>query len=265
MFRIGYINSAKLNPTGICRKFCITGKGIYYFLLLELSFQVSDPFSNRIANFKTNPTLSEATTLLSDITTRGGKFENALKVYQLTQSTRNQLDTSFVNAFLHACWKFKQPNMAFRVFNDIQSCNFPLDSFSVKLIGSMCFQTKNIIVAKRALLALQQITGVITAYDCSDLIRTLSEGKQYKDVLALFDFMEKRKVNPEEFHYTLFLKACAASGSLEKGRQIHAHILKGGIKWNPYIQTTLLSMYSKCGDMATASTLFEGKATTILF
>ncbi len=124
---------------------------------------------------------------------------------------------------------------------------------------SYCLQcaSKERILWLQILIALQR-TGVtdFVSTHFSDLIRTFSYGKRYKEVLAVLDIMDKGNIIPEPFHYTLFLKACTALIDLEAGKRVHDHILKSGTKWDVFIQNALLHMYSKCGDFASVSSLY---------
>mgnify|MGYP000429769482 CR=1 FL=1 len=54
------------------------------------------------------------------------------------------------------------------------------------------------------------------------------------------------------------LKACAKNKDVYKGAQIHAEILqKGLLGKNPYLASSLVSMYAKCGEMKKAQAVFH--------
>ncbi|XP_068656545.1 putative pentatricopeptide repeat-containing protein At1g69350, mitochondrial [Aristolochia californica] len=53
------------------------------------------------------------------------------------------------------------------------------------------------------------------------------------------------------------IQACAHLGSLGKGRLIHNKLVAFGFKTNKFVDTALVDMYSKCGDLDTARRVFD--------
>ncbi|OVA07699.1 Pentatricopeptide repeat [Macleaya cordata] len=53
------------------------------------------------------------------------------------------------------------------------------------------------------------------------------------------------------------LKACSKASALKPGKQIHAQSLKHGFSSDIFIQTSLVQMYSSCGQFETALNLFD--------
>ncbi|XP_058106310.1 pentatricopeptide repeat-containing protein At5g66520-like [Magnolia sinica] len=53
------------------------------------------------------------------------------------------------------------------------------------------------------------------------------------------------------------LKACATASALSPGKQIHAHSVKRCLASDVYVQTSLLSMYARCGQLDDAVRVFD--------
>ncbi|KAF8413052.1 hypothetical protein HHK36_001028 [Tetracentron sinense] len=53
------------------------------------------------------------------------------------------------------------------------------------------------------------------------------------------------------------LKACSKASALNPGKQIHAQAIKSGLSSDVFVQTSLLAMYSSCGEMETVFNLFD--------
>ncbi|MBA0821098.1 hypothetical protein Goarm_017974 [Gossypium armourianum] len=81
---------------------------------------------------------------------------------------------------------------------------------------------------------------------------------QYEDALAFFKEMIEANVVPNESTLVTVLSGCAQSGSLEMGKWVRSWIDDHGLGFNIHIVNALIDMYSKCGDLDTASDLFEG-------
>ena len=87
------------------------------------------------------------------------------------------------------------------------------------------------------------------------------EGK-WESVLSLFMAMIEEGLAPTAFTLVSALGACSRAALLGRGRQIHGYIMRrspGGecYNGNPFIQNSLIDMYAKCGNMRSASKLFE--------
>lgn len=90
------------------------------------------------------------------------------------------------------------------------------------------------------------------------MISVYAESGNYKEALALFKDMMKTNVRPDESTMVTVISACAQSGSIELGRQVHSWIDNHGFDSNLKIVNSLIDLYSKCGEVEIACGLFEG-------
>ncbi|KAF2284448.1 hypothetical protein GH714_021929 [Hevea brasiliensis] len=84
-------------------------------------------------------------------------------------------------------------------------------------------------------------------------------GHSYK-VLELFGRMLEEGIQPNAFTFVTVLSACADLALIEKGKQIHGHIIRRSSRsdlFNIYILNALIDMYCKCGEMKSSKTLFD--------
>ncbi|ESQ39531.1 hypothetical protein EUTSA_v10001098mg [Eutrema salsugineum] len=81
--------------------------------------------------------------------------------------------------------------------------------------------------------------------------------EQSEDAQMLFTQMIEMGITPDKFTYATVLDTCAnlASGGL--GKQIHAQVIKKELQSDVYICSTLVDMYSKCGDLKDSRLMFE--------
>ncbi|XP_061369545.1 putative pentatricopeptide repeat-containing protein At3g11460, mitochondrial [Gastrolobium bilobum] len=75
--------------------------------------------------------------------------------------------------------------------------------------------------------------------------------------LVLYREMLSFGQKPDHFTYPFVLKACGDLLVHELGRKVHALVLVDGWESDIYVGNSLLSMYSKFGDMETARMLFD--------
>ncbi|XP_047306922.1 pentatricopeptide repeat-containing protein At3g21470-like [Impatiens glandulifera] len=88
-------------------------------------------------------------------------------------------------------------------------------------------------------------------------ISGLSQNGHSQEVFDAFEEMLAQGFKPDEITLVSVLSACAQSGQLGFGKRIHNMIIHMGIKLNRYVQNGLIDMYAKCGDLKTASLIFE--------
>ncbi|KAK1282292.1 putative pentatricopeptide repeat-containing protein [Acorus calamus] len=79
----------------------------------------------------------------------------------------------------------------------------------------------------------------------------------YREALEIFQEMQAEKVRPDGFTMVSVLTACAHLGALEMGEWVRAYIEKNKIKIDVYVGNALIDMYSKCGNVESAITVFE--------
>lgn len=76
--------------------------------------------------------------------------------------------------------------------------------------------------------------------------------------LKLYEQMQRQGLRPNERTYVGALKACGVIAGLDRGKTIHAEILKAGIAASDlFVSTSLIDMYSKCGSMENAQQVFD--------
>ncbi|KAL9302346.1 Pentatricopeptide repeat-containing protein [Arabidopsis thaliana] len=75
--------------------------------------------------------------------------------------------------------------------------------------------------------------------------------------LDLYMLAKNNSVKLVSTSFTGALGACSQSENSGFGRQIHCDVVKMGLHNDPYVCTSLLSMYSKCGMVGEAETVFS--------
>ncbi|KAK9184290.1 hypothetical protein WN943_024638 [Citrus x changshan-huyou] len=88
-------------------------------------------------------------------------------------------------------------------------------------------------------------SGYVKAQNCEALFDLLSE------------FVTKEGVVTDALILVIVLGACALQAALHPGKEIHAYILRMGVQMDKKLISTLVDMYSKCGDMTYAEIIFQ--------
>lgn len=69
--------------------------------------------------------------------------------------------------------------------------------------------------------------------------------------------MLRSGASPNAFTFPFAIKSCAALSLPITGKQLHCHVFKTGCLLEPFVQTSLISMYGKCSLIDNARKLFD--------
>ncbi|KAJ6757184.1 hypothetical protein OIU74_026434 [Salix koriyanagi] len=89
------------------------------------------------------------------------------------------------------------------------------------------------------------------------IISGLVQSELYRDSLRKFVEMTNGLVEPNSLTYLSSLMACSGLQALREGCQIHGRLWKLGLQSDFCIESALMDMYSKCGNMGDALQIFE--------
>ncbi|KAL4345497.1 hypothetical protein AHAS_Ahas11G0284300 [Arachis hypogaea] len=95
----------------------------------------------------------------------------------------------------------------------------------------------------------------IVTWNC--MISGLSQNGLSVAALKLFDQMYFNCLKIDEVTLLCAIQACSNLGYLEEGKWIHHKIIVFGVQSDLYINTALVDMYAKSGDLQTAKRVFD--------
>ncbi|KAF6165167.1 hypothetical protein GIB67_000751 [Kingdonia uniflora] len=96
-----------------------------------------------------------------------------------------------------------------------------------------------------------------TTVSWNAIISGFSLHKQSEEAQKFFSQMLDMGLVPDNFTYTTVLDTCANLATIGLGKQIHAQIIKHELLSDVYIGSTLIDMYSKCGDTQDSRLMFD--------
>ncbi|KAA8525627.1 hypothetical protein F0562_007491 [Nyssa sinensis] len=83
------------------------------------------------------------------------------------------------------------------------------------------------------------------------------ENEDEDSALLIYNQMRQSGVPPDEYTFAILIKASSCLTALEQGRQIHANVIKSDCASDPFIGTSLIDMYAKCGNIEDSYRLFK--------
>lgn len=92
---------------------------------------------------------------------------------------------------------------------------------------------------------------------CSSMVSALVSRGEYVEAFKLFKEMLLSGVQPNYITFLSLFYACAESGALERGIEIHGYCIQSLFYDHTALQNSILGMYSRCGDLKAALDVFE--------
>ncbi|CAI9108500.1 OLC1v1008099C1 [Oldenlandia corymbosa var. corymbosa] len=96
------------------------------------------------------------------------------------------------------------------------------------------------------------------------IIRRYLDMNLGEQAVLMFSKMVTMKVNPLNFTVSNALIACSTMRGLREGVQIHGYAVKINLEDDEVVTTSLINMYGKCKDVASASMIFDRLSTNDL-
>ncbi|KAF5177190.1 Pentatricopeptide repeat-containing protein [Thalictrum thalictroides] len=88
------------------------------------------------------------------------------------------------------------------------------------------------------------------------------ENGDEEHALGLYHQMRNLGIPPDEYTLSTLIKACSCLTAFEQGKQIHANVVKLEYISDPFVGTSLVDMYAKCGSIHDSYQLFKRISVT---
>lgn len=88
------------------------------------------------------------------------------------------------------------------------------------------------------------------------LISGYAQNGYEEEAIKLFGWMSKSRFRWNEHTFASVLSACSGMKNLKLGKEVHAWVLKDGMYSNPFISSGIVDVYSKCGNMKNAESVY---------
>ncbi|KAH9744576.1 hypothetical protein KPL70_003758 [Citrus sinensis] len=95
-------------------------------------------------------------------------------------------------------------------------------------------------------------------YMHNTMIRGYTQSSNPQKALSFYVNMKRKGLLVDNYTYPFVLKACGVLMGLVEGTEIHGEVVKMGFLCDVFVVNGLIGMYSKCGHMGCARSVFEG-------
>ncbi|XVE78612.1 hypothetical protein DITRI_Ditri13aG0160100 [Diplodiscus trichospermus] len=187
---------------------------------------------------------------------QNGNEEETLSHFVAMLQSRVEPDKFTYGSVLKACAGQQALHYGMEIHNRIIKCGMGLHSFIGSALVDMYCKCGMMEEAEKIHDRIEQQTMVCW----NAIISGYSLQKESEAAQTFFSRMLEMGVTPDHFTYATVLDTCANLATVGLGKQIHGQIIKLELQSDVYICSTLVDMYSKCGNMYDSKLIFE-KAT----
>ncbi|KAF7818789.1 putative pentatricopeptide repeat-containing protein [Senna tora] len=185
---------------------------------------------------------------------KNGDFEEALVAYKKMISDDIYIDQHVLCSTLSACSALKSSSFGKSVHSTIVKLGYELDTILGNALTDMYAKSRDM---GSALKIFQIGLGCRNIVSYTALIDGYVEMDQIENALSTFVDLRRQGIEPNEFTFSSLIKACANQAALEHGSQLHGQVVKFNFDRDPYVASTLVDMYGKCGLFDHSTQLFD--------
>ncbi|MCD7458874.1 hypothetical protein HAX54_039433 [Datura stramonium] len=216
---------------------------------------------------------------------RIGLLEDAHRAFDSVLDKEVEVWNSMISAYVGK----GRGDDALCVYKEMQSGGIPSDSFTLSNILILCSMTKsydlgravhgelikkpiqNNIALQSALVTMYSKCGILEdalevfsrmeekdVVAWGSMISGLCQNKKFNLALEIYKEMEIRNVNPDADIMAMVINASAGLERLELGCSIHGTTIKSGEELDSAVRSSLVDLYSNCGQLEMAEKVFSG-------
>ncbi|KAI3813282.1 hypothetical protein L1987_18002 [Smallanthus sonchifolius] len=184
---------------------------------------------------------------------QNGNVDETLQLLVWMLSSGLEPDEFTFGSVLKACAVLKSLNYGMEIHGRIIKSGMGLESFVGSALVDMYCKCVKIEDAKMLHERMEEQTTV----SWNAIISGFSLQEQSEAAQKLFHQMLQSGIKPDNFTFATVLDTCANLATISLGRQIHGQIIKQEMQSDVFICSTLVDMYSKCGNMQNSRLMFE--------
>ncbi|XP_060196306.1 pentatricopeptide repeat-containing protein At3g02330, mitochondrial [Lycium barbarum] len=182
----------------------------------------------------------------------GHEDETLILFFRMLKS-RMEPDEFTYGSVLKACAARQDLNIGMVIHNRIIKSGMGLECFIGSAVIDMYCKCEKVEEAEK----LHERMEEQTIISWNAIISGFSLREQSEEAQKFFSKLLEEGMKPDNFTFATVLDTCANLATVGLGKQIHAQIIKQELQSDVFITSTLVDMYSKCGNMQDSRLMFE--------
>ncbi|XP_011625621.2 pentatricopeptide repeat-containing protein At3g49170, chloroplastic [Amborella trichopoda] len=194
------------------------------------------------------------TAIISGYSQRVGKEEEAIKLFvKMVQHGKVKPNQFTYSSILKACASLSNPVMGEQVHAHVVKAGLSLVTHVGNSCVSMYSRSGRMDDARKVFDYLYERNLI----SWNTILDGYARNSDTQEAFTFFEHIESMGIEPTDFTFSSLLSAAASLGTMGKGMQIHARVIKSGFECDQCIVNSLISMYSRCGNIEDALKAFE--------
>ena len=154
---------------------------------------------------------------------------------------------------LQGCIKIRDLALGKRIHDHVVQSEVPLNNYVINTLLNMYIKCGTMVDARQVFDKLRKKDVVSWTL----MIGGYARHGHVNEAFALFSQMRQVGLKPNQITYVSILNACGCPAALERGKEVHAHIIAAGFQSDMRVGTALVNMYAKCGSIRDARLVFN--------
>jgi len=184
---------------------------------------------------------------------RNGFSREALDLFYQMQQTGVRPDQFTIPSVLPACAHLAALQQGMEIHEKIIRSGFQSDVVVGNALVDMyakcrCLEDARSVFDKMPERNVVSWTAMIAGY---------AQNGHSEEALEFFREMQSVGLKPNMNTFTSILPACTNLGALEQGKEIQEEMIRSGFQSNVFLESALVDMYAKCGDLWDARHVFD--------
>lgn len=185
---------------------------------------------------------------------QAGYAKEGLVYFSEMQRSKVEYDSYSFAIALKACADFGALNYGREIHAKTMKRGFNESSFVANTLATMYNKCGKLVYGMR-LFEKMRTQDVVS---WTTIITTLVQMGQEEHAIEAFMKMKGSDVSPNEYTFAAIISGVANLAITECGEQLHAHVLRIGLVDSLSVANSIITMYSKCGQLTSASMVFHG-------
>ncbi|KAI3773534.1 hypothetical protein L1987_48064 [Smallanthus sonchifolius] len=158
---------------------------------------------------------------------------------------------SLASLLITAYISFNNLNFARQLLNEVPHWKFKL--VSSNLIIASFMKMGDVDIAKKVFIKMPK-RDLVT---WNSMIGGFVRNARFDEAFRLFRKMLNSNMEPDKFTFSSIITSCGRAGALDQAKWVHGLLTEKRIELNFILSSALIDMYSKCGRIETAKSIFE--------
>lgn len=193
------------------------------------------------------------TAMISGLAQNDRANEALLVFHQMIRSTRLIPLNATIASVVSACAQLEMFRIGASIHGFVLRQQLPLDTASKNSLITLYMKCSHLRQGQQLFESMQDRDLV----SWNALVSGFAHNGQLEEAIYFFIRMISVMERPDTITIVSLLQGCASLGALHQGRLIHNFIIRHELNYCLSMETSLVDMYSKCGDIKTAQKCFD--------